>query len=194
MDQLHKRLTAVKLTIDRCTAGFDQWVNRIPRLKPVTNELGLRPSYLVGGAIFLFWGLFLVGVALNAICNVFGLLYPCYSAYKELTKSSPDPGKLAFWLKYLLMFFSWNALLDPLVSIFWGQGAAYYAAKSFALFALYQPRTRALETVFGQVVAFIRPYEKRLDENIDAIKGSDIAARFNDAVDTLLDGKPSSSS
>lgn len=181
MDQLQKRLIQCQQVVDVKTKEFDrialQWC---PKLKTFTSDLGLRPSYVAAIFSVLFWGLYLIGLMMNVISKLFILFIPCYSAYKQLVDPNKLPTMTAFWLKYFLILLVWETIDLAIIDVIYTTGALYCLVKSFILFVLYQPQTKALENIFEQLAELIRPHESQLDEQLSAFQHGSLLN--NDAV------------
>ena len=174
----------------RVGAMVDSWGSRSELVRGITETSKLPPSIIVAFLLGVFFILYAVGAAPHIICNAIGLLYPCYAAYKTLCLENATRQQLAFWLKYLVIFFVITVLgeaplsfLFPFLLGFW-----YYTAKVLLLMALYYPSV--LNLAFDKLRMFIHPYEQVLDDNIRAIQQSAISETIQKQVGALVGSTP----
>jgi hypothetical protein len=171
---------------------FDHWILQQPQLKQLVwiNELGVRPTYLFLGVFILFFGMRVFGFALDMICNIFALLYPCYAAYKLLAKENlnyqiikqENLVGLQYWLKYFLLFSVWVVVIDSgyrfLSAIFGFNDIIYFAIKTLVFILLYQKKTGLLELVFKKLTTWVQPHEPFVEDQLKTISQTRVGARF----------------
>ena len=177
--KMEEQARALVVSLKQGARAFDRWVYRREYLKFLAEALKIRPSSMAGFILVTCLSLWLMGLAQNIICNVFGLLYPCYAAYKTLAKN--DIAETAFWLKYLLIV----VLLIPVESaVNWviGLGFWYHFAKLAFLCLLYHRPLNLLTRVFTGLQTFLAPHEPFLDKIVTFVRESGLVTTLHNVV------------
>ena len=185
---------------------FDRWVVQHKSLRSLVfiSELGLKPSHCIVGSVGVILSLRFLGVALAVICNGFALVYPCWGAYKTLSKrhttttttannakteEDKETKKMEHWLMYFLLFFLWTATLDPLYwcwsALIGPQDILYYGSKSVVLLMLYQPGATLLQRIFATLSALIAPHESRIDNYLDQVEKSKMGSKLTEVMQVI---------
>lgn len=194
MDGLQKQWKYLRLRVSNklsvSGSTFDKFImDLFPKVRMITTDVGIRPSYLTISMISFFWGLYLVGLVFAVVSKFLVLLIPAYKAYKQLRRSSPDAPLLSFWLKYFLLYVLWESM-EAMFSKVYDLGMIYTVLKVIFLVVMYQPRTGALERVFQQLVQWLQPHEKKLDHNLSVLSayGTKLDQNLNAFGTNVVDG------